>query len=856
MIRKNPPEKDILSSFFLADLSRVRGETGQLPTAAAFYLGLRVPQDRWYPLTDRARLAELLRPSLFPLGRWPGPGRHPLTLLQQAAVNAIVRDLAQVGLAAVNGPPGTGKTTLLRDLVAHVMISRAEALAKIDDPRNDPLGLDLMDFAVVVASSNNAAVENVSLELPLRKALAEDFWHDARLDYFARTADHVAGIPADAPEADHAWGLAAARLGNAENRRDFFGRAWWDRDWGLQRWLDVAAFPDNPTEPPSALTKLAPPLRRPEALAAWLEARDLFRHAHERCRRLRSELDEAHAAMAKLREVEAKLPVAEEAVRMATADLESATRAMATATRAAEGCRAQEEIEAAKLKAIHALAPSFLARLFRTAAWRAHVAEVRTQLTLFHEAERARKDADARYRAAEAEQDRLTKALGRAAQARDRLTAAAADIKLQLDRAVAIAGSAAPGRRFWSQQEDDLQRASPWNGGEFRAARDELFVAAVRLHRAFVALAAKRVKDAVNVVAKSGIGAGSPSPEEWGLLFVLVPVVSTTFASFGRMFASLDAASLGWVLVDEAGQASPQWALGALWRARRAVVIGDPLQIEPVVTTPEKTTRCLFAVSGADFDAWAAPGQSTQTLANRASSIQARFRSVSGTGVRVTGIPLLVHRRCDRPMFDLANQIAYGGQMVFATPPGASAIRDILGPSAWIDVAEPSSGKWVEAEGELIAAALAKLGLELEGPPDLYVICPFREPARRLKSLLAGRGAILPGMERKERQAWLGRSVGTIHTFQGKEAEAVILMLGAGTGAPPGARAWAGQTPNLLNVAATRAKRVLYVVGNRDLWRRADVFAKAASALPVRTPDAWLGPTHRHKPAAYRAARR
>ena len=83
-------------------------------------------------------------------------------------------------------------------------------------------------------------------------------------------------------------------------------------------------------------------------------------------------------------------------------------------------------------------------------------------------------------------------------------------------------------------------------------------------------------------------------------------------------------------------------------------------------------------------------------------------------------------------------------------------------------------------------------------------------------------------------------AVGTVHTFQGKEAEAVILMLGAGRDAKAGSRSWAGGTPNLLNVAATRAKRALYVVGNRAEWRGAGVFAEAARALETRSEREWL----------------
>jgi hypothetical protein len=144
MLRKSPPDPDILSSFFLPDLGRVLRGVEHLPDAAAAYLGLRPPARPWDALTDRQQLSSLLEPALFPLARWPGPGLHPLTLLQQAAVNAVMRDLSHGGIAAVNGPPGTGKTTLLRDVVAHVLVSRAEKLANLDNPRVSLSGLNLL----------------------------------------------------------------------------------------------------------------------------------------------------------------------------------------------------------------------------------------------------------------------------------------------------------------------------------------------------------------------------------------------------------------------------------------------------------------------------------------------------------------------------------------------------------------------------------------------------------------------------------------------------------------------------------------------------------------------------------------
>jgi hypothetical protein len=317
---------------------------------------------------------------------------------------------------------------------------------------------------------------------------------------------------------------------------------------------------------------------------------------------------------------------------------------------------------------------------------------------------------------------------------------------------------------------------------------------AIRLHRAFIVVAARTIKPSLKTIANAASGgpaAPRPITTDWGIFFLTVPVVSTTFASLGRMFPGVGPATIGWLLIDEAGQATPQAAAGAVWRARRAVNIGDPLQIEPVVTTPRKTTRLIFEAHHADPAPWSAPEQSAQTLADRASRIQGRFHVVNGEAgreERITGIPLLVHRRCDQPMFAIANRIAYDDQMVFATADEPSSIRNRLGPSAWIDLDAPSTGKWVEAEGNLITAAITILCKALPGPPDLYVICPFKRLAVLPRALLRAAPDVLPHLTKKEKKAWIEGRIGTVHTFQVEEAEAVIPMLGAGRGARSGSR--------------------------------------------------------------------
>lgn len=305
-------------------------------------------------------------------------------------------------------------------------------------------------------------------------------------------------------------------------------------------------------------------------------------------------------------------------------------------------------------------------------------------------------------------------------------------------------------------------------------------------------------------------------PDLWSSLFMVVPTVSTTFASVRTMFGDLPPDSIGWLLIDEAGQAVPQAAVGAIMRARRTIVVGDPLQIPPVVSLPEKLNVEICKFFGIDRNRWAAPAASAQTLADQASRLRSTF--ATDIGDRDVGLPLLVHRRCQNPMFDVANAIAYAGQMVHAVGPRhPGPIGAALGPSCWIDVEGEAATKWCPAEGNRVVEMLGILAKAGVSDPDIFIITPFKIIEQDMRRRLAKEKALMQALGVDAKQ-WADDRVGTIHTFQGREADTVILLLGAPNASQNRARQWAASPPNIINVAVSRAKQNLYVVGSAAAW--------------------------------------
>jgi hypothetical protein len=829
-----------LNSFYADDLARVAAAVadGDAGAGLTAYLTASARIDAGRRVDVRARPDAVWRgclPGQVPAGRWPAGHGRSLALSQQFAVNEIMARLGTApGLLAVNGPPGTGKTTLLRDLIAAIVVTRAERLAELPSAADafrpgaqerwqpgrarhavTPLNPALAGLEIVVASSNNGAVENVTAQIP-GPAGIDAQWRDAaaRLDYFTATARLVHG--------DGAWAMIAARLGNAANRRAFTDKFW----WGTPRRQDGCMV--------DLLGRLA---GRPASAppAAWDAAREEFLAARDRVRALAAERSEAALALARLPGLRqdaaaayAAITAAEDRLRVLAGQRVAAERSLRAA------CRRQQT--AARAVQAHARAKPSLRDALpgRPAAarrdWRAARspldADLREAAALVSTAQRSIAEVRAEFAT-------TVHARAEAAAALRGLTAECAAAQQAIARGRERWGGHFPSGPEFLREAAGLDVAAearreltaPWADPEFAAARTELFFAALALHKALITAQAHRVRGNLGALADFLGGKGRPGDRAllaaWQTLFLVVPVVSTTFASVPAMFGGLGSESIGWLLVDEAGQAPPQQAAGAIWRARRTVVLGDPMQLEPVVTLPWGGQQALLRLLRVDEE-WAPSRTSVQRVADR---LARHGTLLPGAGLPVwVGTPLRVHRRCDRPMFQISNELAYGGLMVF----GARDRGPFPGCDAWLDVRSPAArGHWVPAEGDRLRALLHELAADGVDAPRIRVLSPFRQVAAEAAAV--HRQVFGESCSADDRRRWIG----TVHTMQGKEADVVILVLG-GNPARPAARAFATRTPNLLNVAVTRARRRLYVIGDLAAWSGEPHFDVLARNLRVR----------------------
>ena len=81
---------------------------------------------------------------------------------------------------------------------------------------------------------------------------------------------------------------------------------------------------------------------------------------------------------------------------------------------------------------------------------------------------------------------------------------------------------------------------------------------------------------------------------------------------------------------------------------------------------------------------------------------------------------------------------------------------------------------------------------------------------------------------------WLNNNIGTVHKFQGKEANEVIFVLGCDESQKDRYAVKGFVNSNIVNVAATRAKYRFYIVGDLKVWKRNEYVNEAKNII-----DSW-----------------
>lgn len=862
------PTVDILNSFYIEDIERCMASLrdGDIPATIRAYLTPAAAADRIDLYTDagRTQIIRALHPTKTNAGHWPADSSHAMSLMQQFAINTAFERLQSEGVFSVNGPPGTGKTTLLRDMICENVVRRARELAKLSNAADAlastgtkihfvdsdtpatirVLRPEFAGYEMVVASSNNAAVENISTDLPKRKQLGA-MWRDVQ--YLQPVAHKVAAQVGEkritklaAP--DVPWGMISCALGNATNRRRFRERFF--DDW---RPVKERGGRGDPCAIRDWLKQYSGP--------TFETAKRTFLDADAR---LRSAIDERliYAALN-----EAWGEVSEEQFTRAAVD------AFTEGDRMLREASSKEEEHRAKIEHIQATledlreeerlldrsSPGFLHKLFRTHRARQHAAETtrnaRYQIDARRRLALCRAELAASSEAVRLSQSQVDAAMAALNEARATWRGKHEELKAYRERFGAMK---LPGE-VGLIETDHVQQFGYWQDAELAQLRTWIFVAALALHEAWLAEVAQPggVGFGGNLFAISKLLKGVPlaNPADakfvWQSFFMVVPVVSTTFASFARQFRGMGPRSIGWLFIDEAGQAVPQAAVGAMWRARRAMVVGDPLQIEPVFTVPTRLINALADLSPHTSNRRYSPNKvSVQRLADDANPFGVYMPTQQGEPLWI-GSPLRVHRRCVDPMFSIANRIAYQDKMVFGLESRKPPKDELgIGDSAWVDVRGKTSKRQVvpaqvDAVSEFIIRIYAKSGKL----PPLYVISPFKAVkaaiAERLRSIDWRKAANDPPAKKVWEQ-WCRERIGTVHTFQGKEERIVIFVLGA-DGDNAGSAIWAASTPNLLNVALTRAQHRIFIIGDASLWGGLKHFSEALRYLgKPMTAGEWL----------------
>ncbi len=270
------------------------------------------------------------------------------------------------------------------------------------------------------------------------------------------------------------------------------------------------------------------------------------------------------------------------------------------------------------------------------------------------------------------------------------------------------------------------------------------------------------------------------------------------------------------VVIDEASQCDIASAIPLILRTKQLVVIGDPMQLKHIsmVNDYEETfIKQHLLISNCAF------------LHYNSKSLWDYSKELLALATAPKNVPIMIdrHYRCHPHIIGYSNETFYtrmlGTQLTVCTTDAQFQIqpKGIV----WIDVKGQQRASNINInEAEVLKSIEIATELALNNNNiSVGIVTPFKNQAEQLN-------AKIPNQFRDRIIA------DTVHKFQGDEKDVMIYSLVVTNNSPSSKIRWIDESvPNLVNVAVTRARNTLYIVGNKEYIRRNSSITKPLGKL-------------------------
>ncbi|KGE13516.1 AAA domain-containing protein [Sphingobacterium deserti] len=291
--------------------------------------------------------------------------------------------------------------------------------------------------------------------------------------------------------------------------------------------------------------------------------------------------------------------------------------------------------------------------------------------------------------------------------------------------------------------------------------------------------------------------------------------------------------SIDWLIVDEAGQVTPEVGAATFGLAKKAVVVGDTLQIDPVwsVSKPVDKANLKKHKLMKDHDSYLEYDDmgflcstgSIMKLAQKTSPFRLKKDLAKG-------LWLTEHRRCYDEVIGYCNLLAYKGllepkkghapkdlvvpPMIFihhtsqtdATKVSKSNVAEATLIANWIISNHPAILSYYQSLENRSARKENRDAKKLVIGDVLAIVTPFALQNSVLKRIIRDKGIDMKNL-----------TIGTVHALQGAERSIVLFSTVYG-GNMKGSSFFFDRGPNMLNVAISRAKDSVVVFGCKELY--------------------------------------